>query len=59
MNSMKKLAALICLCFPALFLGCTRHHVKVEATEPIIIKVEARIDIYNHAAEIEDMVSGK
>ena len=56
---MKKLAAVTCLCFPALFLACTRHHVTVKADEPFVIKVEARIDIYNHAAEIEDMVSGK
>lgn len=46
----------ICLVFVA---ACTRHRVELEANEPIVIRVEARVDIYNHAAEIEDMVSGK
>lgn len=35
----------------------TEHKIAVETPKPI--KIEARIDIYLHAASIEDMVSGK
>lgn len=39
-------------------LSCT-HTVKVESTKPVVIDLKARIDIYQHAVDIEDMVSGE
>jgi len=38
--------------------ACTKHEVTLKSEDPIVIKLEARVDIYNHAAEIEDIVSG-
>jgi len=40
-------------------LGCPRHRVEVTTTEPIVVKIEANVHIYNHAQSIEDMVSGE
>ena len=50
------IVVLWCLAFSP---ACTRHRVDVRTEEPIVIKVEARVDIYNHAVAVEDMVSGE
>ncbi len=41
-----------------LLVGCS-HKLQVSTPEPIVIDVRARIDIYQHASSIEDMVSGE
>lgn len=56
---MRRLALGVMVFGVAFSLACMKHSVDVRSREPIVIKVEARIDVYNHAAEIEDMVSGK
>ena len=53
------LSILIAAAFLSGFPACTRHEVEIRSKEPIVIRVEAKVDIYNHAAEIEDVVSGK
>lgn len=56
---MKITLAIVVLCCLAFSPACTRHRVDVRTEDPILIKVEARVDIYNHAVAVEDMVSGK
>jgi len=51
------IAIFIVSCFIG-FPACTKHEITIKSQDPIVIKLEARLDIYNHAAEIEDMVSG-
>ncbi|MBI3991272.1 MAG: DUF1318 domain-containing protein [Candidatus Omnitrophica bacterium] len=56
------LSAVMVLGIVVLGVACSpkiKHKVEIETTKPIVIDVKARIDIYQHAADIEDMVSGK
>jgi uncharacterized protein YdbL (DUF1318 family) len=56
---MKITLAIVVLCCLAFSPACMRHRVDIRTEDPIVIKVEARVDIYNHAVAIEDMVSGE
>ncbi|MEA1928230.1 MAG: YdbL family protein [Candidatus Auribacterota bacterium] len=57
----KRYLALVVIFIASCFIGfpaCTKHEISLKSPDPIVIKLEARLDIYNHASEIEDMVSG-
>lgn len=51
-------SAAITICL-MMVMGCPRHRVEVTTKDPIVVKLEANVHIYNHAQNIEDIVSGE